>query len=275
MEGSFMQRHKTSWVLVLNGTSSVGKTTLAKEYIAKFDSKIALLQIDAEVIPVFVEELSDVNQQYNSSTDFWVWFEHLPKETKDRVLAKEDALFKEACRRMIEHAKNLNRSGINVIIDTVLFEYEGESYNFFKTAFEKIPTFFVLTYAPLDVLLKNVKKRNIAFSVAEKRSFLDPFFLFFAHVFRKCALTASEKLDVLTKAQFETLCVQLEDLIDNTEKERLQKLKTIVAQQFFGPKDEAVGIAAKYAYDFIVNTGEKNLSECSNSLHEWLESHKK
>ena len=107
------------WILILNGTSSSGKTSVAREYRAKFNNEAKLLQIDSEVIPVFIEELGKLGLQYVNNTNFLEWFETIPKEIRSQVHAKEDELFKEACRRMIEKAKNFNIACLNVIIDTV------------------------------------------------------------------------------------------------------------------------------------------------------------
>ena len=54
-----MTKGKNPWILILNGTSSVGKTSLTQAYVSQFDPDIEILALDQEVIPVFIEAFNN------------------------------------------------------------------------------------------------------------------------------------------------------------------------------------------------------------------------
>ncbi len=269
----------TPWILILNGSSSVGKTTIAREYISTYNTNAKLLQIDTEIIPVFIEALEKHGYHYNQKIDFWTWFENLTADIKEQINSYEKELFIEAYRRMIEKAKEFYGKGINVIIDAVLLEYEGESYTCFKKAFEDLQTFFIFVYAPINKVLENVTSRNIPGEAAEKRSVLDPFALLFGHLCKKCNSQSHDILEILTKQQLDDLFDKLKALIDQephvkshklTELERFEKMVNIVNQKFLNQHEQTIGICPKYSYDLILDTGITSPSKCTAYLDKWI-----
>lgn len=261
------------WILVFNGTSSSGKTTLAKKLQKIVKQPIEVLQLDAEATIVIKEMLESMGYHYDGNIGFWDWFDSLSEDVKHKIDESEDAWEKEATKRMIEKSEKLVSEGINVIIDTVL-ESEAK-YKYFKDELNSKQTYFVLVYAPITQLLTNVLARNNSSDKNEERNISLPFAQYLKCLFESCDPSSPKRLDVLTRKEFDKVCKQLERRSKNQDQDALNKAredKEKVADTFFQGKD-VTGIALKLpAHDFVINTGKSNPTKCAKMLAAWLAS---
>ncbi|MFA6527051.1 MAG: AAA family ATPase [Candidatus Babeliales bacterium] len=261
----------TAWTLILNGTSSSGKSTLAKKLQKIVKQPIEILQLDSEATQVIKEMLEAMGHHYDGKTEFWEWFNSLPEDIKSKIDESDDVWESEATKRLIEKAKKLVSEGTNVIIDTV-FENENE-YTRFKKELNCERTYFVLVYAPMVKLLENVLERNSSGNKSEERDLSMPFGQYLFEFYQPCNLSFPQKLDVLTRKDFDAVCQQLERHTKNQDQEALKKAredKEKVAHTFFGDKN-ITGIALKLPpHDFVIHTGTASPTKCAKTLAAWL-----
>ena len=261
------------WILVFNGTSSSGKTTLAKNLQKIVKQPIEVLQLDAEATIVIKEMLESMGYHYDGNIGFWDWFDSLSEEVKHKIDESEDVWEKEATKRMIEKSEKLVSEGINVIIDTVL-ESEAK-YKYFKDELNSKQTYFVLVYAPITQLLTNVLARNNSSDKNEERNISLPFAQYLKCLFESCDPSSPKRLDRLTRKNFDRVCKQLELRSKNQDQDALNKAredKEKIADTFFQGK-EVTGIALKLpAHDFVINTGKTSSIKCAKILAAWLSS---
>jgi len=295
-----------SWVLILNGTSCSGKTTLARNFQKIIQQPTEVLQLDTEADELLKEELEPLGYCYDGKTSVRDWFDSLPKEVKKQFnYVNDNVKWVILQKRLIKKAQKLDHTGVNVIIDTGL--KNKADYELFATKLPSDHTYFVLLYAPIKQLLKNLIARNDSDnSKEEQRPPLGPFYQFFFLLAERCEVTSPEKLDILTKEDFEFVFEQLEIIIKNKDKfddfwvstKDFKKIKSIIDHEFFhtcwsytpfffknwmpwywiktwlpcycGGKD-VIAIKPKVSfYDFVINTGTTSAIECAKILDEWL-----
>ncbi len=259
----------SAWVLVLNGTTSAGKTTLAKNFQKMAKQATEHLQWDVEVTQVRKEALEAIGYRYLEEPDFWGWADSLSEDVKKRIDASalENTAKNAATKRVIEKAQTLARAGMNVIVDTPI---SNKTYKYFKTSAYSKHTYFILVYAPIDQLLKHVQTRNGSGIRAEKRKLLWSF-KDFLRFFEPCDATSPKMLDVLTKETYETVFKELEGLVESKDQDDLKKTKLTFERTLFGGCRDVVGIALRPPpYDFVINTGTTSPAECAEKLHAWL-----
>jgi chloramphenicol 3-O-phosphotransferase len=259
-----------AWILVFNGPSSTGKSTLARNLQNITQQQTKIIQLDTEGELLVEEMLGARGYRRSSELAFNDWIDSLPKEFVQKF---DEEIDRAACgakivNRIIEKTQKLDQAGINVIIDTVL-ENEAE-YKRLASPLCSAHTYFVLVYASIDQLLKNVIARNNSGNSSEKRELGLPFGQFFFDFFKPCEVTSPEKLDVLAKKDFENVFRQLENLIESDDQEDFKEVDSKVNSMFFEEND-VVGIASKLPpHDFVINTGITSSIECASALDAWL-----
>lgn len=118
---------KTQFSIFLNGVSSCGKSSIAKELLKRMKEPTIYLSLDNIHENLCVE--------YNN--DDW-------------------KLYKKECYGLHRSAKVWQKQGFNVIVDTVL-----ETNNLYLDAKKNLPdAVFVGIYAPLETLLQREKQRK-------------------------------------------------------------------------------------------------------------------
>lgn len=118
---------KKQFVIFLNGVSSCGKSSIAKELLKSIKEPTIYLSLDN-----IHENLCDA---YNN--DEW-------------------ELYKKECYGLHKSAKVWEDEGFNVIVDTVL-----ETQHLYKDAKKNLPdAVFVGVYAPLETLLEREEQRQ-------------------------------------------------------------------------------------------------------------------
>jgi chloramphenicol 3-O-phosphotransferase len=175
----------SAWILVFNGTSSSGKTTLAKNFQKIAQEKSEILQYDIEADLLLKETLENLGYKYDTKLSIREWFESLPKEVQKKIDdVDDDVAWTSIQKRIVEKAQKFNQKGINVIIDTGL--KSKDDYNLFVNGLSTKNTYFVLVYAPISQLLKNLEARNNSGNKGEERNPLGPFFQYFWFLSKKC-----------------------------------------------------------------------------------------
>jgi chloramphenicol 3-O-phosphotransferase len=295
-----------AWIVVLNGTSCAGKTTLAENLKALISEPTEIIQYDVEAPQLLKEILETKGYHHDGKTSVDEWVALLPRDIRKWIDdTDDDERWALVQKRIVKKAKELDQRGINVIIDTGL-KNEAD-YSLFANGLRSAQTYFVLVYAHINKLLENLNKRNTAGNSAEIRNPLGPFFQYFWFLAERCDVASPEKLDIITKDDFEAVFRQLEVLIQSSKDEfddywistkDFTKIKTIIAHMFFHTcwsytpffmkgwlpwhwlqaqlpcycsGKTAIGIVPKAnVHDFVINTGALMPDECAMMLHTWL-----
>ncbi len=294
-----------AWIIVLNGTSSAGKTTMARNLQASMKEPSEILQYDIEADLLLKEQVESMGYRHDAKLSIRNWFNSLPADVKKTIDdIDDDVAWTSVQTRIVEKAQKLNEGGANVIIDTGL--KTEDDYNLFVNGLHTDHTYFVLVYASINQLLKNLIARNNSGNSEEERNPLGPIYQYFWFLAKKCDATASDALDVITKKDFDAVFEQLEVLIASKDTfddfwvstKDFKKIKSIIEHMFFHscwgytPQMfegwapwlwfksllpcycdglDAVGITPKLAFhDFVINTGSASPIECATMLNAWL-----
>lgn len=160
---------KRGMVVLLNGTSSAGKSAILKE-LAKLNSDYYILRYDDWFPAQVVQKAKELGWKEESNIDPWLFFHdylaqqtgnyYFATEVRQKLFPSDMAFYQLALDRMLK--------GQNVIIDTVL-EYEKDYQQFFA-AFNDFKTKKILIYCAFEVLLERVKQRNVSGIPEEMRT---------------------------------------------------------------------------------------------------------
>ncbi len=168
--------NKYGRIILLNGTSSAGKSAILEE-LNKIDSSFYILKVDDWWPPVMKAKAKELGWDENSQMDPWMYLYHyMAKKTGIWYFATEmrEILFRDSAS-FYQLACDVALRGQDVIIDTVL-EYERE-YKEFDTFFanKDMVVKKILVYCPLDILLHRVEQRNASGNPEEQRTVFQSF----------------------------------------------------------------------------------------------------
>lgn len=145
--------HVKAFVVLINGTCSAGKTTIANKLVElmKVDHRpICYISID-----LIAREIAQKNGSDMVSSD------------------TESEFYKQAIQQAITQAQYEHEKGKIVIVDVVLFN--NDEVMQFKSEIGEMFVKHVLIYADLKTLFLNVTQRNDGLDIHEKRSLFLPF----------------------------------------------------------------------------------------------------
>ena len=133
VSASLAVRAAPGTIILFNGTSSAGKSSLADVMIRESEQKYEVLSYD------------DFLRSYRQERGI-TWLN--PEQYRDFLLS------------LYRHARNRSDAGTNVIIDTVEFDLAYEKYCELLNCSNVIKT---IVYCPLEPLLKRIDRRNSAY----------------------------------------------------------------------------------------------------------------
>ncbi len=247
----------TGSIILLNGTSSAGKSTLLKQLI-KLSPTLFQLKVDDYYAPELKKKAQELGWSEQLDINPWLYLHtYLTKKTGHYYFDTEvrKALFPEV-PAYYPIAKSAALDGKNVIIDTVL-EYESSYQQFFEF-FQHNKIISILLYCPLNILLDRVEQRNKSGIPGEYR----PAFLSFEQFPEMYKIQETDEEQVVdrvkTSIMLSTLNTAIKDLIDqNIPKEYVPKLEAFKQQfirQFKLDEKEEVTIVSRHGYDLICNS---------------------
>ncbi len=239
---------KSGKIVLLNGTSSAGKTSIIKELQKHFGSSYVTVIGDE-----FVEEYSAKNPMPES-------------------MARNDYQF-QVLSDMYLHVKKLSESGKNVLVDTVEFD---DHYQHYCSILNCNKVIKILVYCPLDVIVDRVKKRNISGDPKENRP-LNLSFGQFKNIYKLQEskdevivdkIQTSRMLYGLQEAEQEVRKLMQEDG-ENPEKSKEFFVKPFIEQYKLDKLNEII-LSPKNRWDLIVNTGTNLTQEVAQTISEYL-----
>lgn len=238
-------------IILLNGTSSSGKSTAVKE-LQKFLPQAVFLKVDDYYDDGVMQTARNLGWNENTHIDPWLFInQYLTNKTGTYYFDTEvrQQLFT-ATDFFYSKAKLAAAHGKTAIIDTVL-EYPSayqEAFDYFKDDHFSM----ILIYCPMDMLLARVQERNSSGIPGEHRSA----FLAFEHFTTMYML--KEKADeplvdtINTNTLKQALDAAIRDLVDQgIAKEYMPKLKEFKAHfiaQFKLDQLKEIEITPQYRY---------------------------
>lgn len=238
-------------IILLNGTSSSGKSSVGKE-LEKLLPHATFLRIDDYYDNQVIQTAHNLGWKESSGIDPWRFInQYLTDKTGKYYFDTEvrQQLFTDT-RFFYSKARTADKHGKLVFIDTVL-EY--------KTAYQEVFDYFkddhfsmILIYCPMDMLLARVQERNSSGIPGEHRSA----FLAFEHfaTMYKLKENVDEPLvdTINTHTLKQALETAIQDLVDQemaTEyAPKLQEFKAHFITQFKLDQLKEIEITPQYRY---------------------------
>lgn len=240
-------------VVLLNGTSSVGKTSIAHELVQIIPNSIVL-------------SLDDLywNNMFQAATDMHLINEHMSFEQQSLLLSRyKKKIYKyycsmrseRTCYQLHNQARRLADQGYTVIIDTVLgVRDHGNDIIHFKQTMEGMSVVYVVCYSGLRDLQKRVEHRNRSTIFMNHRKLVAV--LSQVTMLYDLACNQENAIDVL---DYEDVLLLFDDLYeDECFEKKHKKIKSLYLQyvsQYNFKHCRFAHIVYKYDCDLFVNTG--------------------
>ncbi len=222
-------------IILCNGTSSAGKTTLVK----------ALHELYPEFEVFGIDAYTRTHQDLFKSWRYQNFYS----------LIYESA-----------------RAGNNVLVDTVMYHRNHKKYSNMLSA-DHVRLVKVLVYCPLDCLVAHVQKRNRSGDVLELRNVNQAFCAFLGlYTIKDCS--QHPVIDTMQSSQMKAaLAKALATMSKSATKKYklLEKTNRKVTEKFDLSNRSTIAIAPEHQWDLIVNTGIDNPQEVARQIYEFVE----
>jgi chloramphenicol 3-O-phosphotransferase len=233
--------HSTGNIIVLNGTSSSGKSSIAK---------------------VFTKENNYVYDAFDNHADK-VLAKWIAQKRATSWQSNPQALTYETRLEVLADAQELAAAGNNVLID-MLFD-QASDYQLIVNKLKRFNPKFVLVYCPFQVLAERVEARNASGIKSEQRNLSQAL-----SRFGKIYKSAPSGIDELSRADFNA-AVKLAKR-DFKDPKKYQEFVVELKQNlgFANHTVQTVKIAPRLHYDLIVNTGKNSPQKCAAQIASYL-----
>lgn len=259
-------------IIILNGTSSVGKSTLASQISKKLKDSV-IVRCDEVAVDVFKNLVNKKNYTISENT---------PKDLLSLIYKgvpdiDPNFLDDEINKEMYERIRSAASQGKIVINDNAWIQQKDA-----ENCEEELKGFSVIcifVHSSLNDLLVRVKKRNEQSSEIEHRVMTLPFqtiSLMYRTVNKEneCivdtwkAQSVREFMDHLQK-EFETI----KHLYNSYWVEEATSFFSSL-QEFYDhfkiSNENSVPVTSKFPFDYLINTSKSTLEECTQQVVHWL-----
>lgn len=259
-------------IILLNGTSSAGKSSIVRELVPMLAGQTEIVSFDGMGYTIARERI--IAQRGTSepvtNLDIDGYFESLAE-------ADQYVLNSEIMTRMCNCIRTCYQNGKNVIVDTVLDQkVEWELYT---KMLHELPVHFILVYCPLEPLFQHLMERNQSPDEKEHRGLSVPFDQFFTMYKRR--ITAAERyVDMLTRKQFNDVVERIKSVAKQYEKhsDRLEeflvaidKQAPLTCKEFGLTEQEAVEITSVFAHGMMVDTAHATSHDCAQQILDYVQ----
>jgi chloramphenicol 3-O-phosphotransferase len=231
-------------IILLNGTSSAGKSCIIQELEQIYDQKFQVASVDTFILKLAADAGVDLALH------------------KDEFFAHMD--WNNLYANFYTYTKKLSGAGQNLIIDTVLYEAHYETYDkILGTNVIKI-----LVYCPLDKILDHITQRNQSDDVKEHRNIRQAFEQFLSLY----TMQSSPDDTIIDLTNTKQMLHTLHEVQHQSTEKDYQKLMQKFSQQFNLDDSHKIILAQKYPWDLIVNTGIDSSQIAAQKISHFLES---
>lgn len=263
-------------IIFLNGTTTSGKSSIAKELenlLVEKQLDVAIVAIDSFIVPAILKELA-----WRWANSFFTGTASINLITPDEM--KEIAL---NCRKDLCFAvQEAYSQGKTVIIDDVM--YRQDQIDFYNEAFQGFNVYKVLVYCPISTLINRVIQRNNASGLTEQRSVyqaLDQF----SNLYKKEG-NRQLGISVLSRPDLESACSKaldehrimqskIPDILKGVQNAicpfSIDQIKQSMLDTFAFNNYREVIIGPSLEYNCIVNTETNDGFSCAKKIMDSLE----
>ncbi len=265
-------------VVVLNGTSSAGKSSIINELYKKLGNNFERVQIDDFLWPQLINKaqaLGYILKSTNGKDAEQVIMNELPQEQRNALFKFfDDEGWFSGKQALSKAVRQYAISGKNVIIDTVISDKFGNpEAQDFAQQMDGIKAIYVLVYCSLDKLYEFVEARNASGDAGEKRSFAQSVSQF-PYMYQLAKESDQHPVDFISKSTFNKVLELVEKEFMNTPsngRESLSSIKDILTQKFELDTDkDPVPVTGMLDYNLIVNTGKYSPEECADQIVDYM-----
>ena len=226
-------------IILLNGTSSAGKSSLAEVMVQESKTGFEVVSFD------------DFNRSYREERGITRFN---PQQYRDFLIA------------LYQHGRNRSDAGSNVIIDTVEFDLAYERYCEILNCSNVVKA---IVYCPLEHLLKRIDRRNSAYQFSGRRPVLLAFQQF-VQMYRP--QTSPEEL-VVERTSTTRMRMALKEAGERAESPRqFDALYREYVRVFKIDKDQEITIVPRQRYDLVINTKANSKKENVRILQDHMKS---
>jgi chloramphenicol 3-O-phosphotransferase len=264
-------------LIILNGTSSAGKSTLAKNLQQRLTRSYNIVSIDDFVYPqllmmaqklelISVETMQE--QQIHQIIAENVGF-ILASFDKTNQAVNWETLKTGMYQQVVARVKN----GENIILDTVLCCAEFESSSSFKTIMADISLCLVLVYCSPMVLVEHVLKRNAQDDYIQRRDVVRVI-RSFCNMYEASTLKNDKKIvGCLTDEQVAYLLDRINNSTSDVgcdKQKACQEIQKLLQETFFTIVEDSVSIACRCPYDVCLDLGTMSFMQCAINIDSYL-----
>jgi chloramphenicol 3-O-phosphotransferase len=245
-------KQKPGRVIVLDGTSTSGKTSIVKHLMPMLGTSYKKVAIDDFVTEVFLEQEK---------------LQRSEKEFLKRIHERSEDMY--------DTIRKLVNSGENVLVDTVISGLEGEKdrEHFFKEL-KGLNVLLVLVYCPLNVLAERINKRNE--KALKENNSKDTRSRSVALVFDDMYKTQESDNEVilgqLSRKDIELAYSNPKNELGETAK-AFKQIKQNLISHFKLENKKVVNITSQLVYDCVVDTSKNNPEECAQQIKNCLKTY--
>jgi chloramphenicol 3-O-phosphotransferase len=226
-------------IVLFNGTSSAGKTSLAEAMIQKSKQKYEVVSFD------------DFHRSYLKEHGL----------TRMNRVQYDDFLVS-----LYRHAKAKSEAGRNIIIDTVEFELAYDRYCEILDCPQVVK---VIVYCPLDNILQRIEKRNSSDDRSGRRPVLLSF-LQFVRMYKPQASLEELVVDKTSTSRLRKALAEAGKKAGNPKE--YEALYEEYVKTFGIDKDQALVIVPNRKYDLLINTKTRSKKENVRILENYIRS---
>ena len=206
-------------VILLNGTSSAGKSTLVKELQKIYNHTLYVASID------------------------------------DFMMTREGCHPKTRYPNFYNHIKEMALSGKNVLVDTVQYQREYERYDEILKPCNVIK---ILVYCPLSALIMHVQKRNQLQDPRERRT-IGAAFEQFLTLYKTKSSKKDIIIDQITTSKIKEALMKAQIMSKNLPWRKYRKQNKINRNftKVFNLETSSytIGLTTRQKWNFVINTG--------------------
>ena len=224
-------------IVLLNGTSSAGKSSLAEVLVQESSTKYEVVSFD------------DFHRSYREQNA-------VSQLNRDQYRDFRMALYR--------HVKAQSDAGRNVIIDTVEFELAYDKYCEILDCSKVIKT---IVYCPLDHILKRIDRRNSAEGTNGRR----PVLLAFQQFLNMYKLQSSPEELIVEKTHTRRIRMALEEAGKKAGSPRqYERLYARYVTEIGIDQDQEIVLVPKQKYDLVINTRAQTKKENVRILEDYV-----
>gem|GEM_PF-6664833 len=261
------------YIILLNGTSTSGKSSLAQALAQSLRGKTEIFSLDQTSYEIIYQKFITERGYAPTSDEELNTYWDTVSEKALREHGHRDLADQEVDQQIYAKIRQSHLDGKNVIFDTV-----DKTFDCIRSLHE-LPVHLVLVYCPLEKLLMRIVQRNKSKDNSEHRRLSYPLDQFF-EMYKKQTESAEIPVDILTKDQFDRFIAQIKIIGQQTERVKselsefirtVDKKAPIISKDFGLDEQPSIEITPTFAYDIVVNTGLLTPEEAARHIQKCLE----